>query len=178
MKKEEFYFMFDRLAANPWEYFPEKERIKITRELYWDKLKGYTARQIDTAFDALLLGENRYLPTIQRIITSIEACVKSKEFIPHQPFTSVERRLHKLFKRMRRQAEYIIKKYGNDRVRLAQCGGKYENLRRKFDREKNGVIKKDVIWQDPENKSIIKITKHSNVHLHKVNYNGLVFNLK
>lgn len=129
---KEFNDLWNYLMSNPWDFI-DKEKLPATKDLYFHNLKDFDYNQIWKTFDHFIhKKEQRKLPLIQSVISHIEDANSFKNYKSAKPFQSKDRRLHRIYKRMVRQARHIIKERGNNRQMLANCGIKYENLKRKI----------------------------------------------
>lgn len=118
--KLEFDMLFGRLTGNPWKYFPEKTRLRETKDLYYDKLKHYTAIQVSEAFEAYIDGkEFEYLPLVERIVANIERESERKAYTSITlPVPKINLTRSKRIKKLIRDTREVVNDFGNDKIKL------------------------------------------------------------
>lgn len=129
---EQFNDLWDYLLSNPWDFL-DKERLPSTKVLFYNNLNDYTYDEVWKSFDHFIhLKGSRKMPMVQSVIANLEAVKESNNYKASQPFHTKDRRLHRLYRRMVKQARYIIDNYETKGQLLVNCGIKYENLRRQI----------------------------------------------
>lgn len=128
--KEEFKGLFNFLTCNNWKFPPSQDKLKLQASAYYEKLKNYDYAHLKTAFNNIFdAADQEQFPSIQRIKNELSSILlvsrKAEKPRPHQKI------INKLLRRMIRQSQYIISKYGNNKPKLARCGTFYSNLMRK-----------------------------------------------
>lgn len=130
--KDEFKGLFNFLNCNNWKVMSHAE-LGEQEFVYYEKLKNYDYTHLKTAFSNIFDSDQQF-PSIQRIKNELSSILqlarKQVKPIPNQKI------INKLFRRLIKQSEYIIAKYGNNKQKLADCGIFYDNLRRKIRGEK------------------------------------------
>lgn len=125
--KDEFKGLFNFLACNSWKFISPPE-LGEQEFVYYEKLKNYDYTHLKTAFNNIFDSDQQF-PSIQRIKNELSSILQLS-MKPGKPPHNQKIR-NKLLRRMIKQSQYIISKYGNNRQKLASCGTFYSNLMHK-----------------------------------------------
>lgn len=119
ISKEDFNTLFNYLNANPWEWPLDKGKVNQTKTLFFDKLKGYDAKELKVAFDEVIECKmQKAFPSLSRIHSSLEITKPFRTPVQMPLPRHIPKKRRDLIIDLMRSTRKVITVFGNDKEKL------------------------------------------------------------